>query len=469
MKNRFWLFCVIFWLCLLFALCGNAQVNSTLGEWPRIVPRTFTYSQVFPVGDRDYVRNAFVKIKSGSDTSIFFVDRYGNFQKVKAGGGSNGIYGGSGTVPTNTVASVTNTMTFSGASELGPSLVPFRVIGNSGADTPILGLYNETDSLVFGRADQEFTIGSSNGLDISAANALSLNGDSILMFGLAASSATEKTFLQIASSGALKTQEGVNISQINDLTGSATQIPVFTSGTAIAGSNSLVFSGGQLGINTASPTQKLFVNEGGIESASGSNNSSIRVQGGSGWETYAFRVYAGSSEDFNIRNADALGYTTIGTQDASTNQSLRIRTGINRGDSIYIQSSKISFGSGDWPYQNFAEMQGQTVTMLNRFKVDGLQIESYSQSAATGTLTVSTTKTDNLYKPGADQAALTIVLPASAIDGQICKVTFYVNVSTVTFDYNGGSNFGGWPANANAGDTFVIKFYSGSGWSLVSP
>jgi hypothetical protein len=211
------------------------------------------------------------------------------------------------------------------------------------------------------------------------------------------------------------------------------------------------------------------VNEGGIEAASGSNNASVRVQGGAGWDTYALRIYAGASEDFNIRNSDAVGYTTIGTPDASSSQSLRIRTGINRGDSIYIQSSKISFGSGDTPYQNFAEMQGQTVTMLNRFKVDGLQIESYAQSAATGTYTVSTTKTDNLYKPGADQAALTVVLPASALDGQICSVTFYVNVSSITFNYNGGGNFGGWPASANAGDTFIMKFYSGSGWSLVSP
>lgn len=260
----------------------------------------------------------------------------------------------------------------------------------------------------------------------------------------------------------------MNISQINNLTGAATQIPVFTSGTAIAGSNSLVFSGGNLGINTTTPTQKLFVNEGGIETASLSNNASIRVKGGSGWETYALRIYAGTSEDFNIRNADASGYTTIGTQDATTNQSLRIKTGINRGDSIYIQSSKISFGSGDWPYQNFAEMQGQTVTMLNRFKVDGLQIESYAQSAATGTYTLSTTKTDNLYKPAGNQVNLTVVFPASALDGQLCKVTFYVDVSNITYNYNGGGNFGGWPASASAGDTFVMKFYSGSGWSLVS-
>jgi len=59
----------------------------------RVIPRPFTFSQIFPVGNKDFLRNAFVKTISGADTIIFFVDTYGNF--VRVGGGSGG---GGGTV-----------------------------------------------------------------------------------------------------------------------------------------------------------------------------------------------------------------------------------------------------------------------------------------------------------------------------------------------------------------------------------
>jgi len=61
----------------------------------RVIPRPFTFSQIFPIGNKDFLRNAFVKQVSGGDTIIFFVDTYGNF--VRVGGGTGGG-GGGGTV-----------------------------------------------------------------------------------------------------------------------------------------------------------------------------------------------------------------------------------------------------------------------------------------------------------------------------------------------------------------------------------
>lgn len=172
MKNyaKPWFWAICFWLSISILVCapkkGCAQTNAQLSEFPRIVPRTFTYSQVFPVGNKDFVRNAFVRVTSGPDTILYFVDYYGNANVVKGKGG-NGIYGGSGTVPSNVTATVTDRITFSGTDDFGTD-APFKVVSN-GNEPGIMTLRANGDSLTFERSDTEFIIDGRPGLNVGSA------------------------------------------------------------------------------------------------------------------------------------------------------------------------------------------------------------------------------------------------------------------------------------------------------------
>lgn len=444
----------------------SQDVNQNLSGWPRVLPKALTFSQLFPIGDKDYVRNALVKVKSGSDTSVFFVDRYANWVKLRSTkDGGNGIYGGSGNVPTGgTTATVLGTMTFNALTDAGDR-VPFQVKNNTSGEPFIAGFYNSNDSLVIQRLDTEFQIGSSVGLNLYADDILALVGDSINIGTPIASSATEKTFLQVNPSGFLKSQEGVNISQLNNVAGSGEQVAYFVSPTQIATSANLTWKNatGRLGIGTASPGDKLTVSEGKVVSESSTNSSAIVSKLGGGWAGHFLRGYEGSGEAFTLYNDPLI--VRLGTYEYSGNKSMRIETGLNRGDSIQISASKFSVRDSDWPYNNVLEAQDGVVDILKNLKTSGLQTEGYAQSASTTTYTISTTKTANLYKPASDQVNLTIVLPASPVDGQLCTLTFYRNVANITYNYGANTFFGGWPASASAGNTFQFRFFTGSGWS----
>lgn len=169
----------MFWAGLFALICSpkkcGAQANAQLSEWPRIVPRTFTYSQVFPVGNKDFVRNAFVRVTSGPDTVLYFIDYYGNANLVKGKGG-NGIYGGSGTVPSDVMATVTDRINFSGADNFGAD-APFKVTSN-GNEPGIVAMIANGDSVVFQRSDVEFIVDGKPGLNVG-----STNGKAVLFAG----------------------------------------------------------------------------------------------------------------------------------------------------------------------------------------------------------------------------------------------------------------------------------------------
>jgi len=94
-----WLIMKVFFSILMLVLPFFAKAQNggggSFADVVRVIPRPFTFSQIFPVGNKDFLRNAFVKQISGGDTIIFFVDTYGNF--VRVGGGTGGG-GGGGTV-----------------------------------------------------------------------------------------------------------------------------------------------------------------------------------------------------------------------------------------------------------------------------------------------------------------------------------------------------------------------------------
>lgn len=99
---------------------------------------------------------------------------------------------------------------------------------------------------------------------------------------------------------------------------------------------------------------------------------------------------------------------------------------------------------------------GQSREMISR----NLQIEYYATETGTGTVTASSTITDNLYNPGSLQATLTYNLPASPVDGQLCKITFNNTVTTLTVSGNGNTLSGTAATSAAVGTALEYKFYN---------
>ena len=118
-----------------------------------------------------------------------------------------------------------------------------------------------------------------------------------------------------------------------------------------------------------------------------------------------------------------------------------------------------AFGSTSAPAQS-ADFYGNV-------RLRALRMEDYATLAGTGTVTASTTISDNLYKPGSTQATLTLNLPGSPTDMQICSVGFGNIVTTLTVSGNGSTLNGTAPTTAAVGDSFAYKFYSGTGWIKI--
>lgn len=87
------------------------------------------------------------------------------------------------------------------------------------------------------------------------------------------------------------------------------------------------------------------------------------------------------------------------------------------------------------------------------------RLRPQAAASGTGTVTASSTITDNLYKNGSTQATLTFNLPASPTDGQICKVSFNDIITALTVSGNGESINGTLPTSAAVGSSYEFKFY----------
>jgi len=171
---------------LLLSLCSKAQNGGggSFADVVRVIPRPFTFSQIFPVGNKDFLRNAFVKQISGGDTIIFFVDTYGNFVKVRGvSGAASSLYTGSGTVPVGTVATVTDNVSFLGAGNYNFGLDHTMRITANGNEPGVLSMVANGDSITIDRSDFEFIINSRPKLVIKSNNDITLIADSTKVFG----------------------------------------------------------------------------------------------------------------------------------------------------------------------------------------------------------------------------------------------------------------------------------------------
>jgi len=171
---------------LVLSLSAKAQNGGggSFADVVRVIPRPFTFAQIFPVGNKDFLRNAFVKTISRGDTIIYFVDTYGNFVKVEGGSRfTSSLYTGPGTVPVGTVATVTDNVSFLGAGNYDFGLRHTMRITANGNEPGVLSMVANGDSITIDRSDFEFIINSRPKLVIKSNNDITLIADSTKVFG----------------------------------------------------------------------------------------------------------------------------------------------------------------------------------------------------------------------------------------------------------------------------------------------
>ncbi len=101
------------------------------------------------------------------------------------------------------------------------------------------------------------------------------------------------------------------------------------------------------------------------------------------------------------------------------------------------------------------------------FRVTGLvrakQEAYYEINSTSSPQNLSNTYSDNFINQGSTQATFTLVFPASPEDGQILKITYNNNISSLTLDGNGNTIVGTTVTTAVEGSQRVFKFYAGEG------
>ena len=134
----------------------------------------------------------------------------------------NGYYGGNlgnggnGTIPSSTISTITNQMTFykPGVTDFD-DLTPLRLVVDSGNESPMMAFRQGNDSMLVKRSDTEFYFRSNRGIVTSAdenvglvaGGIVTIQGDSILIQTVPNAYNQEKTVLMLSHTGAITKRE----------------------------------------------------------------------------------------------------------------------------------------------------------------------------------------------------------------------------------------------------------------------
>jgi hypothetical protein len=128
----------------------------------------------------------------------------------------NGIYSGSGTVPTLTTATVTNQFSFYRATDDGGGLVPVRIQVDAGNEPDFISFRNGSDSLRIKKGDQEFEITANKTVSIISTDNIALVADSIQIQSVPNAVENERTILMLNAGGnTIAKSEGLDPDIIN--------------------------------------------------------------------------------------------------------------------------------------------------------------------------------------------------------------------------------------------------------------
>lgn len=253
------------------------------------------------------------------------------------------------------------------------------------------------------------------------------------------------------------------------ISGTADQVAVFTS-SGIAGSANLTFDGDVLDLQG---TINVDGSNGDITGdglasfnfleAIGANPSIHSKDTASSSSTNGGQIIVSSFDGSALASGDQLGAIYY----KGSAPSLREGASINAfTTALWTNTSspaKLSFRTTPAASITLTERvtigEDGTLDVLYNIRLRALQIEDFNTITGTGTVTASSTITDNLYKNGSTQATLTFNLPASPTDGQICKVSFNDIITALTVSGNGESINGTLPTSAAVGSSYEFKFY----------
>lgn len=124
--------------------------------------------------------------------------------------------------------------------------------------------------------------------------------------------------------------------------------------------------------------------------------------------------------------------------------------------------SAVSGNSARFAYGQVNSTTYPTVTRLyDALRVGQMQEPGlYTNVTATGTVTLTNAKQNNLINSGGTQASQTFNLPATPVDGQVCRLVFNNIVTTLTISGNGTTLSGTAATTAAVGTALVYRYYA---------
>lgn len=268
--------------------------------------------------------------------------------------------------------------------------------------------------------------------------------NSVVMIDANSTSATP--ILNILSTGKIGIDNNSPISKV-DITGVAGD-----GNTGLLALNLLNTTGFKYGLkikgNTATTANRfaLFSTE----------SDSLRIQEGAG--DYTIQTFGA---DLFIASADILDFT--GDSIHVTESTIPT---VNNAPYILMETGanifKKATGSSNGDFLSWNQTIG-TWGVGYALRARGLRINDWYDIVGTGTVTCSSTISNNRYDNG-DQTTLQINLPASPTDGQVCMVSFFDVVTTLTISGNGNTIYGTALVTAGLGTTATYVFSTGMGW-----
>ncbi len=360
----------------------------------------------------------------------------------------NGIYGGSGTVPTGTVAYMNSTSDFRLGRFTGTIFDPL-----SGSRGNSQGYYNTTQFKVHGLTLSDSSSFKSTGIQSYQWVTLANFVDGLNKYSYAFEAGQTQASLRATMFGAVTRSHYTQLD--------STKFSVIEGLTALT--SDTLFK-----INFA-----------------GTNNGSLR----------AYKYGAGNKEAADLSktvSAYASVYATDGTLleypladlggssilDSLPNGSIALDANGNSLNIFNIDELTLGGHSADIKGENSRvllddddirvtadntiKLTAQTEILLEGL-VGSLQESYHEVTSTTSPDTLSSVYSDNLINQGGTQATFTLVLPPSPVDGQVCTITYVNNITTLTLDGNGTTVIGSAVTTGVPGSQRKYKYYAAAG------
>lgn len=244
------------------------------------------------------------------------------------------------------------------------------------------------------------------------------------------------------------TLSGGTLSPTNALPSGTNKQTIRHDGTSWVATSFLNNDGSKIGINTTSPAEMLTVSEGIGLLTSSSNNASIQVQNGAGWDVQPFKVIEGSDVAMYTRYIGADNTFLFSMEGTSIGTSvLGFKTGLNRNDDVFFQGSTIRFVDADAPYSEVMRVSNEKVSIGTTTAAQTLHVQGTARiTGSDGTATAVMGRdgdgdVSDLALSGLtiSSGTLTASDPSSTNELQTLASTSNATTHTVTLSNSGGS------------------------------